>query len=232
MAVDEVLLESAINDDACSLRWYRWDEPTVSLGYFQESSAAAATPQTAGLAAVRRMTGGGAILHHHEWTYSIALPASHPLAQAPHQLYSGVHDAIVAVLRELEFDCRQRGANRPETEGLFLCFGRGDQRDIVCGSDKVVGSAQRRRRGAVLQHGSLLIARSEHAPEFPGIRDLYPNVELPDNLPEMFIGRIAPRLAAEAVTSSFSATEAERVAVLHRDKYSTLDWHNLARNRR
>ena len=58
-------------------------------------------------------------------------------------------------------------ANNAERGGEFLCFGRGDSRDIVLHGHKIVGSAQRRRRGAVLQHGSLLLRRSEHAPSFP-----------------------------------------------------------------
>ena len=58
-------------------------------------------------------------------------------------------------------EARLRGeALRFEAEP-FLCFSRGDARDIVLGSHKIMGSAQRRRRGAVLQHGALLLARSE-----------------------------------------------------------------------
>ena len=81
---------------------------------------------------------------------------------------------------------------RGETNKLaaepFLCFGRGDEHDLVVGAYKVLGSAQRRRRGAVVQHGSLLLAASEHAPQFPGIADLVPDFDaagLADELAEV-----------------------------------------------
>ncbi|MCC7425164.1 MAG: hypothetical protein IT428_33255, partial [Planctomycetaceae bacterium] len=79
MAIDEALLETAVDAEQCTLRFYRWSEPTVSLGYFQKPEEAAADPLLAGLPIVPRLSGGGAILHHHEWTYSIALPPGHPL---------------------------------------------------------------------------------------------------------------------------------------------------------
>ncbi|MEX1094469.1 MAG: hypothetical protein WED34_00375 [Planctomycetales bacterium] len=77
----------------------------------------------------------------------------------------------------------------------FLCFARGDARDVVCAGHKVLGSAQRRRRGAVLQHGSLLLLRSEFAPEFPGLRDLVPAAELDSGFAEEIAERLARALA-------------------------------------
>src|SRR4029079_17986228 len=54
----------------------------------------------------------------------------------------------------------------------FLCFLRRAPGDVLSGSTKICGSAQRRRRGAILQHGSLILARSPAAPELPGILEL------------------------------------------------------------
>lgn len=174
MALDEALLLSAIETGQAAIRWYRWETATVSLGYFQDASALAGDPVLRELPAVRRLSGGGAILHHHEWTYSCVIPPGHPIATQPARLYDIVHEAIIVELRTLGIQAAMRGEANPAAESAFLCFGRGDQRDIVLADHKIVGSAQRRRRGAVLQHGSLLLRRSEFASVFPGLEELCP----------------------------------------------------------
>ncbi len=184
MAADEWLLERAVHDHVATLRFYTWGTPTVSLGHFQAGRVQGETRPDAErgfegvpqcfleLPWVRRLSGGGAILHHHELTYSCALPSGHPLAREPRDLYGVVHAALVDFLKGVGVDAGLRGRGDSERDGNFLCFSRGDPQDIVVGPHKVVGSAQRRRKGAVLQHGSLLLERSRFAPEFPGIRDL------------------------------------------------------------
>jgi len=179
MAIDESLLVSAIDHKSQTLRLYRWKEPTVSLGYFQKDDDPVLTGRFAGLPSVRRLSGGGALLHDRELTYSIALPDGHPLADAPTELYDQVHAALVAFLNSLGAPVHVRGEKLTEPEP-FLCFGRGDPRDIVLGPHKIVGSAQRRRKGAILQHGALLLERSPHAPEFPGLFDLAPKTRQAD----------------------------------------------------
>jgi len=91
MAIDETLLESAATENRCTLRWYQWDQPTISLGYFQKNVTEDADETWKNLARVRRLSGGGAILHHHELTYSFALPGSHSLAKSPPELYVAIH---------------------------------------------------------------------------------------------------------------------------------------------
>ena len=92
----------------------------------------------------------------------------------------------------------------------FLCFSRGDARDIVLGQHKVLGSAQRRRRGAVLQHGSLLLALSEFAPEFPGLREL---TSFERSIREVAVGLrdvLAPLLPGETHDGILTEVELER----------------------
>lgn len=173
MAIDESLLVSAIDRQTQTLRIYRWSEPTVSLGYFQKEDDPVLQTRFAGLPRVRRLSGGGALLHDREITYSIALPDGHPLADAPTLLYDQVHAALVSLLNDLGAPAHVRGEKRDQPEP-FLCFGRGDPRDIVLAGYKIVGSAQRRRKGAILQHGALLLEHSPHAPEFPGLFNLAP----------------------------------------------------------
>jgi lipoate-protein ligase A len=171
MAVDSWLLEQALTAGVSSARLYQWDEPTVSLGHFQKADDPAVQTRFANLPRVRRLSGGGAILHDRELTYSLAVAAEHPLARDPTGLYSIVHDRIIAALAEQGVSVRMRGEALTGPEP-FLCFGRGDPRDIVMGPHKILGSAQRRRKGAILQHGALLLERSPHAEEFPGLLEL------------------------------------------------------------
>jgi lipoate-protein ligase A len=170
MAVDETLLDSAVAG-ICTVRWYCWERATVSLGYFQSLDGALGSPLLQDLPIVRRLSGGGAIVHHHELTYSCAVPAQHPLAGAPRRLYTAVHERIVGALAEFGFATAIRGTSNPAGNQEYLCFGRMDDFDVVLGQNKVLGSAQRRRKGAVLQHGSLILQRSDRAPAFAGLFD-------------------------------------------------------------
>jgi lipoate-protein ligase A len=173
MALDEALLERALAEGIGHFRLYRWSAPTISLGYFQDYDPAAWPEPLRGLDVVRRLSGGGAILHHHELTYSCSLPPGHPYSGDPTRLYVDVHQVLIAQLAKQNFECRFRGTPKSFSEGVpFLCYSRGDERDLVHRSHKIVGSAQRRRKGAILQHGSVLLRRSEFAPEFPGVEDL------------------------------------------------------------
>jgi lipoyl(octanoyl) transferase len=226
MALDEALLEAALERGECTVRWYRWSQATVSLGYFQPAEAAQAHPELAGLPIVRRLTGGGAILHHHEWTYSCTVPPGHPLGESPTQVYDAVHQRVVAALKERGIGTALRGEAHADRERAFLCFGRGDPRDIVMGGHKIMGSAQRRRRGAVLQHGSLLVRHSQHAPQFPGLADLVAHGAGAVINPEFIaaVGESIGRLFGEVARSGdYPSAVNGRTESLMR-KYSTLTW--------
>jgi lipoate-protein ligase A len=177
MALDELMLEGAIEDpETAWLRTYGWSMPTLSLGYFQKYAEVEADPRWSGVSVVRRPTGGGAIFHHHELTYAVALPKVHPLAANVRELYHTLHLALVDLLRAAGLPAGLRGEvleknrkNRP-----FLCFTDRSAEDILTFGVKVVGSSQRRSRGAVLQHGSLLLTVSSVTPDLRGAADLAP----------------------------------------------------------
>ncbi|HQZ68373.1 MAG TPA: biotin/lipoate A/B protein ligase family protein [Planctomycetaceae bacterium] len=193
MSMDAALLQLAMERERSTVRIYQWTEPTVTLGYFQGSGDSVESA-FAGLPVVRRLSGGGAILHDQEITYSLVLPASHPARQDPSSVYEMVHRAIIELLCNTGFPCQLRSeydeagslqskTATAQTPEPFLCFLRKNPNDIVSQSGhKVVGSAQRRRKGVTLQHGSVLLRSSSYAPQVPGIADLMADFRMNDFL--------------------------------------------------
>jgi lipoyl(octanoyl) transferase len=190
MAMDQRMLERAAELERPLLRIYQWDKPTLSLGYFQKYAERLTHSASAQIDVVRRATGGGSIVHHHDWTYSIAMPSHHLSGSrsrydlgASQDLYDCVHSSVVDWLGDKGLQAQQWNgvcnASLPsqtdknaKAKCSFLCFERRSSGDVVVGESKVLGSAQRRFRGALLQHGSLLLMRSSYAPSLPGLRDL------------------------------------------------------------
>ena len=177
MDADAALLDRvAAAGETAYVRIYRWAEPTVTLGYFQsfdETLPAHLKP----CPRVRRLTGGGAILHHHEITYSCILPSAHPISRSPVDLYKIVHNAIIELLAKCGAEAQLRGEQNSDGVEPWLCFLRKDPRDVVVKDHKVIGSAQRRRRGNILQHGSVLLRTSPLTPNISGLEDLYPRMD-------------------------------------------------------
>jgi lipoate-protein ligase A len=159
MATDEALLEAAA---VPTLRLYRWQPATVSLGYFQDYQAVlGALPRPGGQAppVVRRITGGGAIWHQHEVTYClVARLGAGGLPARVRDLYPLLHGALLAGLRargaRLERQVAPQGDRRYQSEPR--CFAAPASDDLMtAGGAKVLGSAARARGERVLVHGSL-----------------------------------------------------------------------------
>ncbi|MGL6097377.1 MAG: lipoate--protein ligase family protein [Fimbriiglobus sp.] len=193
MAADDALLHTAAGGTA-TLRFYTWAEPTLSLGYFQPAAGRLADSRVAGLPWVRRASGGAALVHHHELTYALALPPGKPWHDpaAPLPWTCRMHHVITAALEPLGAATRPVVCGREQKLGGFLCFLDQTAGDLLADGAKVVGSAQRKHRGAVLQHGGILLKRSEFAPSLPGIF-------------ERTGAALAPQDVADAVLAAFAA---------------------------
>jgi lipoate-protein ligase A len=229
MALDQALLEEvARGEQPAYLRFYGWSIPTLSLGYFQRISDVHADPRWRSVPLVRRPTGGGAIWHENDLTYAIVVPASIPHARPRDALYRAVHAAIASALVELGLPADRRGdvsRNEPAARKRpLLCFTDPNPDDIVSHGFKLVGSAQRRRGGAILQHGSVLLARSARVPELPGVCD----VADVSRSPHGWLGRLALRIPAALGFAAEHSTVPEaaraRARELERTVYRSVAW--------
>lgn len=154
MGLDEAFLQE--RSERPVLRLYSWAPPALSLGYFQKFSEVPAAAETRFV--VRRITGGGAIHHDRELTFSISAPATHRIYRGPiAHSYKRVHGAIQAALRELGVESVLRGETplKSDQTGTGMCFHHSTPLDIAWDGRKGVGSAQRRKNGHVLHHGSI-----------------------------------------------------------------------------
>lgn len=155
LATDEALLDAGSLDagfsDACWLRFYRWSEPTISLGYFQRF---ADFDDCGSVPVVRRCTGGGAIWHEHELTFAYVGPLD-VLPTKVEASYAEWNEVLTHAAAR--FDRVLRPAT-PAGSASRWCFEQSVGLDLVDASGrKTVGSAQRRRDGRFLHHGSIVL---------------------------------------------------------------------------
>ena len=164
MSVDEAMLEATVTGAVPStLRLYDWRPPCLSLGHAQPlGDVNLEALQVRGWSLVRRPTGGRAILHIDELTYSVTGPQSEArLTGSVLDSYRILAQALLQALRLLGIQAQaiakpaapvvQPGAGAVNP----VCFETPSNYEITVGGKKLIGSAQARRKGGVLQHGSL-----------------------------------------------------------------------------
>jgi lipoyl(octanoyl) transferase len=222
MAADEIALNTAVEGTA-SLRLYVWQEPTVSLGYFQPHFII--PHELSRLPYVRRSTGGLTLVHHHEITYALALPANQarqPVARWLEQ----IHRVIATVLTDLGVRTQVTAEGVPTFEETCLCFHHITRGDLTIGPAKVVGSAQRRQRGALLQHGAILLDTSPHTPTLPGIGPLTGTEITAEDLRDRLPAVLAQVLGWELAAGDWSEQEQQHILRLAEEKYRSPQWND------
>ena len=157
MAIDRALLERATAGESW-LRLYAWSPSCLSFGRHEPAARRYDRELIAalGLDVVRRPTGGRAVWHAGELTYAVAVPGT--ALGTLREAYGEIHLAIRNALRALGVPAElapARGAIRPDAGACFAAPVGGE---VIVGDYKVVGSAQLREDGALLQHGSILLA--------------------------------------------------------------------------
>lgn len=226
MAADEVMLNSATQGIA-SLRFYGWSENTVSLGYFQELAVHADNSDLCALPVVRRPSGGKTLVHHHELTYAFALPPGsfwQPGGRVAVPWLCRMHQIIARALAAVGVSTLPAKCHCAAPTTSPLCFHSVTAGDLLIGTSKIVGSAQRRRLRALLQHGSILLETNVHAPQLKGIRELTGQ--------RFDIAQLAGAIEVEftkdtrwGLTSSpWSYAEMEQERELQSTKYANAGW--------
>jgi lipoate-protein ligase A len=208
MGLDEALLESAGSPP--TLRFYTWRPDTLSLGYFQRYADVPGVERAG--AVVRRITGGGAIHHVAELTFSLAASLDHPLYRGGvGESYARVHAAIASALERIGVRAAARGAAGLESDraGTGMCFHVSTPLDLAWGGRKGVGSAQRRRRGRVLHHGSIKLGSSPLEGAIATAREHAPSIT-PEELAALVREAFARELGLRAIAAV--PDEAERSA--------------------
>jgi lipoate-protein ligase A len=209
MAIDEALLESSV---APLLRFYRWDHPALSFGYFGRFSDVATHDDRD---IVRRWTGGGVVFHDDNLTYALIIPAAHPIfRESSAAVYEATHRAIqqallgygvtaklvtVAALSDRRDQTVSAVGDRPYKG---QCFATPVNADVMLNEKKIAGAAQRRTRQGLLHQGSIQ------------------NVKLPVDFGMEF----ARLLARQFHEQSLADETLSRAVELAETKYATDHW--------
>jgi len=224
MAADDWMLSRAEQGE-CLARIYTFAAPTVSLGYFQSAECVTGVPSLARLPLVRRMTGGDLLVHHLELTYAIAAPVE-ALGNV-RDLPCRVHRSVSNWLARLGIETACQGVagkivHADAPQGM-LCFLHPAGGDILRSGHKVMGSAQRKRRGAVLQHGSLLLGTSPAAPWLPGLADL--GASISDITTDGLAACLELSLGSGLAPVEWPVECSVDIASLDQSRYQSADWN-------
>jgi lipoate-protein ligase A len=164
LALDEAIFEAVRKGESPpTLRLYRWSAPALTIGYAQDRDRDVDTAacRARGIDVIRRVTGGRAVLHAAEVTYSVSAPAGLPgFAGGLEEAYRRVAEGLLAALRLLGLDAAAPAAvasGRPPRLRDPACFAAASRYEIAVAGRKLIGSAQRRKEGAFLQQGSILL---------------------------------------------------------------------------
>jgi lipoate-protein ligase A len=157
MAADEALLDEVAAGALPALRLYQWRPPALSLGRFQPADDVnGAACDRLGVEVVRRPTGGRGLLHGADLTYAVAMPRPGGLDGGVDAVYRRLAGALIEGLQQLGVTAAVAHHEGPSGP---VCFAGQQGADLRVGERKLCGSAQMRRAGAVLQHGSILLDR-------------------------------------------------------------------------
>jgi lipoate-protein ligase A len=149
MALDEALLRTSGKRGCPLLRFYSWEKPAITFGYFQKFPANLAE----GYEAVRRPTGGGVVYHLKDTTYTVVVPPAHALyIMATMDAYWLLHKAVAASF-ETQPDLHDAELHSPQ--GQYECFQKPVRGDVVTEGRKLAGGAQRRTKSGRLHQGSI-----------------------------------------------------------------------------
>ncbi|MBO9129686.1 biotin/lipoate A/B protein ligase family protein [Bacillus sp. 165] len=193
MALDECLLNWQSEKKLSPIvRFYEWEVPTLSIGYFQrvEKEINMEEVSKRGFGFVRRPTGGRSVLHDKELTYSVIVSEDHPdMPRTVTEAYRVISEGILEGFKTLGLDAYYAvPKTKEEREDLknprsAVCFDAPSWYEIVVEGRKIAGSAQTRQKGVILQHGSIPLDI-----DLDTLYDLFlfPNEKVKERMKKMF----------------------------------------------
>ncbi|MDD4320749.1 MAG: biotin/lipoate A/B protein ligase family protein [Acidaminococcaceae bacterium] len=166
MGMDEAIMEAyAAGQVPPTIRFYGWKPAAVSLGYFQhgEKEINFAACHEQGIDIVRRLTGGRAVLHNRELTYSIIVGENYPeMPKTITASYRYLSKGLLLGLEELGLTAEMTKpiaayGQHIRKPASAACFDAPSHYELTIDRRKLIGSAQVRKHGVILQHGSILL---------------------------------------------------------------------------
>jgi len=244
MAVDEALLESCLASPEAipTLRLYAFAPSALSLGKSQPAGDVREPRRLAelGIDLVRRPTGGRAVLHERERTYAVVGRLDRP------PFGGGVLATYREIARALEHGLRGAGIDARATEPspqapaasarpAAACFGTLSTHEISVQGRKLVGSAQLRRGGAFLQHGSIpwkldasrlarLLGEAVDADRLVDLDRAAARELTPERLDRALVSGFSRRFGVQLVPGELSAQEALLATRLRAWKHLSARW--------
>ncbi len=262
MAVDEAIAAAvASGEQPPTLRFYGWEPPAVSLGYHQELDEGIDRDAVAerGYEIVRRPTGGRAILHADELTYSFCIrqdeiKGGHSTLESYREISRGIIAGLELLGAAVSMGSDEDGPGPSfsgqdtfATEGADaakpICFAKTARCDLQAAGRKVVGSAQVRRNGGILQHGSIPITidLEDQVAVMPGsdgrvsrqvlagaamsVTELLGRSVGYDELSAAVAGGFVDTFEVALVTQELSSEEVAEADRLYDERYATAEWN-------
>jgi len=241
MALDEAIAESVREKlSPPTLRFYQWERPSISIGYFQKASDVNLDYcGKKGFPLVRRLTGGRAILHDEELTYSLSSYTGSTLFKdCLIETYTVISNALLRGLQLNGIHARiSFRKKRSEHHNNPSCFTSMSFGEITANKKKIIGSAQKRYKNGFLQHGSLLLgfnadelrhALTEIGPDdlsrIGSIREWSSGITV-DQLRRSLKEAFEKELNVKLVSDVPSTAELKAADKLVKTKYSTDEWN-------
>lgn len=256
MAIDEaVLTMHSQGKTPPTLRFYTWKPAALSIGYFQKAEKEIHFDKLReyGLDFVRRQTGGRAVLHDQELTYSVTISEQYPgMPSQVNEAYRVISNGLLKGFQYLGFQAEMVSlASEEEKEkysslGSSACFDSPSWYELVVEGKKVAGSAQTRQKGAILQHGSILldwdvdmlfdVLRFSSERVKQRMKGAFLDKAVAINLlgtkkvslaeaKEAFFQGFADGLHIDLIPGELTVEERELAEQLARERYSSQDWN-------
>ncbi len=240
MAIDEAILIAQKDKPNPSLRFYDWESPAFSFGYFQDISKEVDVEvcEKEGIELVKRMTGGGTVVHGWDLTYSLILPR-HSGEMSVSETYQSICNCLVKAFENLDIPAYCFGS-KPNVQQPTqnICLTNPAEHDVMCNDKKIAGVSVRRNRNGIMFQGYISL---DMPPE-----TILKNVSIQNNVQKMLKektsainieGRCINRNALiQAITETFdigitfnldkmSLSEMDYAERLDNTKYGTEAWN-------